>query len=87
VLENTVTGQRAIRFMVYAAFRSAVYLPTVSTDWHIAGAGDFNRNGYADLAWENTATGQRAIWSMVNGSLQSVTNLPTVSTEWHIVDH
>ncbi len=62
-------------------------LPTVSTQWHIAGAGDFFATGKAGLVWENTATGQRAIWSLQNGALQSSSLLSTVSTDWKIVDH
>jgi hypothetical protein len=63
---------------------SVVNLPTVPTQWHIAGAGDFLGTGQADLVWENTITGERAIWIMQNGVLASVINLPTVPTQWHI---
>jgi hypothetical protein len=66
---------------------SSTYLPTVSVQWHVAGVGDFNGDGNADLVWENTSTGQRAIWFMKNGVLSSSTYLPTVSVQWHIADH
>jgi hypothetical protein len=39
-----------------------INLGTVSTQWHIAGVGDFLGNGQSDLMWENTTTTTRAIW-------------------------
>jgi hypothetical protein len=56
-------------------------------EWHIAGAGDFDGDGYGDLVWENTSTGQRSIWFLKNGVLSSWINLPTMPVEWHIEDH
>jgi hypothetical protein len=35
VLEDTVTGQRAVWVLQNGALQSGFYLPTVSTDWHI----------------------------------------------------
>jgi FG-GAP repeat len=46
--------------------------------WHIAGAGDFNRDGKADLVWENTTTGQRAIWFLKNGVISPNISVPKV---------
>src|SRR5260221_629901 len=78
---------KAIWFLKNGYLQRAIYLPTVSTQWHIAGVGDFLGNGQSDLVWQNTSTGQRAIWFMTNGYLQSTLNLPTVSTDWDIVEH
>ena len=82
--ENTSTGQRAIWFLKNGVLSSSIYLPTVPVAWHIAGVGDFNGDGYADLVWENTSTGQCAIWFLKNGVLSSSINLPTVPVAWHI---
>jgi hypothetical protein len=84
VLENNSTGQRAIWFLKNGAVSSATYLPTVPPEWHIAGVGDFNGDGNADLVLENTKTGQRAIWFLKNGAVSSSTYLPTVDPQWHI---
>jgi hypothetical protein len=37
-------------------------LGIVSTDWQIAGVGDFNGNGRSDIAWRNL-NGETAIWN------------------------
>jgi hypothetical protein len=40
---------------------------------HIAGVGDFNGDGYADLVWENTINGGHSIWFLKNGTpMQSI---------------
>jgi hypothetical protein len=62
-----------------------INLHTVANAWNIAGAGDFNRDGFADLVWENSSTGQRAIWFLKNGVLSSSIYLPTVALDWRIV--
>ena len=80
-------GQRAIWFMKDGFLQSTANLPTVVTQWQIAGAVDLFHTGQADLMWENRAAGQRAVWMLQNGTLQSDFYLPTVSTNWHIVDH
>jgi hypothetical protein len=87
VLENTSTGERAIWLLKNGVLSSSYYLPTVNTQWHIAGVGDFTGDGNPDLVWENTSTGQRAIWLFKNGVLSSSYYLSTVNTQWHIEDH
>jgi hypothetical protein len=82
VLENTITGQRAIWFVKNGAVSSGTYLPTVDPQWHIACVGDFNGDGNDDLVLENTSTGQRAIWFLKNGAVSSATYLPTVDPQW-----
>ena len=87
VWENTSTGACGIWVMHNGVFASYISLPTVSTQWHIAGAADFLGTGQAGLVWENTTTGARGIWVMHNGVFASYISLPTVSTQWHILDH
>jgi hypothetical protein len=61
VWENTTTGGRVIWLLVNGVYSSAINLPTVPPNWHIAGVGDFLGDGQSDLAWENTVTGEHDI--------------------------
>ena len=38
-----------------------------STDWQVAGIGDFNGDGTADILWRNPTTGQVDAWQMQGG--------------------
>ena len=79
--------QRTIWLLKNGVFSSSYSLSTVNTQWHIAGVGDFNGDGNADLVWENTSTGQRNIWLLKNGVFSSSYSLGTINTQWHIEDH
>ncbi len=55
-------------------------------DWTIAGVGDFDGDGKADILWRNTASGDNAIWLMDGIALASgaaINNVP--GTDWAIV--
>ena len=87
VWENEITGQRGIWTLKNGVRTGSIPLPTIPTEWHIAGVGDFLGNGQADLVWENEVTGQRAIWTLNNGVRTGSIPLPTIPTQWHIEDH
>jgi FG-GAP repeat len=36
--------------------------PDVAPDWRIAGTGDYNGDGYADILLEQTVNGRRVVW-------------------------
>jgi kumamolisin len=84
VLENTVTGQRAIWILNNGLYSYGYFLPSVPTQWHLAGAADFLGNGQTDLVWENLVTGECGIWILNNGVYSYSINLPSVPTQWHI---
>jgi len=57
----------------------------VTSDWHIAGTGDFDGNGHTDILWQND-NGTIGIWD--NGQSASghvVANAGVVTSDWHIV--
>ena len=41
VWENTVTGERVIWILHNGSCSYTIWLPTIPTSWHIAGAADF----------------------------------------------
>jgi hypothetical protein len=57
---------------------------TVSTDWRIVGAADFNADGQTDLIWENITTGDRYLWLMSGTTFVSSVYLGNLTTVWHI---
>jgi subtilisin family serine protease len=56
-------------------------------DWRIAGVGDVDADGYADLVWQHQSGGWLAVWCM-RGTDAIATQLLSVSritdTNWHI---
>jgi hypothetical protein len=92
--QNTTTGQRALWLMngISGGFTPAsiVNLGFVDINWVMAGTGDFNSDGQADVLWQNTTTGQRALW-LINGigggfTPASIVNLGYVDTNWTMVE-
>jgi hypothetical protein len=84
--QNTSSGDRSIWLMNGTNWDGSYeLLPNVSTDWSIAGSGDFNADGEADIVWQNTSTGDRSIWFMSGNTWDGdYALLPQVVTEWSI---
>lgn len=47
-----------------------------SAQWKVVGVGDFNADGYPDLAWQHSGDGSLSVWLM-NGSTVTATTSPT----------
>ena len=77
---NVATGQNAI-WLINAdnTLRTGIYIsPIGDPNWQIAGTGDFNNDGQADIVWRNNATGQSACWFMNGTTLTSTAYFPNV---------
>ncbi len=78
---NTSTGDNAIWFMNGLTLSSSALIPGVPSampGWIIAGLGDFNGDGKADILWRNTTTGDNAIWFMNGLTMSSSALIPGV---------
>jgi len=58
---------------------------SVPLEWQIAGAGDRDGDGKADLLWRRPTTGHRAVWFM-NGGVMSGASFYDVPASWELVN-
>ena len=61
-------------------------LGVVPSGWTIAGTGDLNSDGFADILWRNTTSGDVVIWFMNGGTISTSSDLGPVSVgQWTVV--
>src|SRR5206468_2742131 len=63
---NSATGENYIYFMDGTAIKPTEgFIRTVADqNWQVAGVGDFDGDGKADILWRNSATGQNYLYPM-----------------------
>lgn len=71
---NARTGDVRLSAMADGATMGEQLLtPTIAeSDWRIAGTGDFDEDGAADIVWQRVSTGHAAIWFMKSAGGRAV---------------
>ena len=57
---------------------------TVPPVWQVAGNGDYDGDGDADISWRNTSTGQNWMYLMNGATIESSVGVNTVSMDWEV---
>ncbi len=56
----------------------------LSTQWSIAGVGDFNGDRLSDIVFQNNATGAVGVWLLRDTSYGSAASLPSLPVNWRL---
>ncbi|MEI2734889.1 MAG: FG-GAP-like repeat-containing protein [Rhodoblastus sp.] len=85
---NNATGDTAISLMTgtptNVSIASTTSIGVVPSPWIVAGIGDFNGDGKADILWRNTSTGDNVVFLMNGTSILSAAVVSNVPTGWTV---
>ena len=86
--QNTISGEVYLWLMNGTTIASQGEVQTVapSSGWVIAGVGDFNDDGAADILWQNSTSGEVYLWLMNGTTIASQAGVAVVppSSNWAI---
>ena len=77
-------GDDAAWLMDGATVLGSSLLPSLGTNWFLAGHGDLDGDHRADLLWRDPATGENAVWLMNGGTVASGAMLPSAGDPWDV---
>jgi serralysin len=79
-------GIRAGKNLNGSQIQAATFV-SPGSDWHIAGTGDFDGDGRADILWRND-NGTVAVWEMNDGAqVAGAQVVSPLSTDWGLGVH
>ncbi len=84
VFRDTSTGKNTLMLMNGTTRIGWAALPTVATQWKLAGIADFDTDGDPDIIFRNTSNGENTIMLMDGTTRTGWSALPTISTDWTV---
>jgi hypothetical protein len=87
ILWQHTSGLIYVWYMDGATLKSTVELGSVSgAGWKVAGMGDYDGNGQADIFFRNTTTGENLVWLRV-GSTTNAYTLSNLDIAWKVAGY
>ncbi len=84
ILWRDTAGDVARWLLQGGAVTQSLGFGNVPNNFLIAGVGDFNGDGYADILWNDTNTGTLSIWFLNATGVQSAAAVGTVTGSWNV---
>jgi hypothetical protein len=87
LLQNTTSGQVTEWDLVDGAHSASHTLgaEAPSTNWAIAGTGDFNGDGQSDVLWFNSSSGDAMVWTVRNDAVASSRVIDGPGAGWSVL--
>jgi hypothetical protein len=83
---NRATGENETRSLDGGNAAKSQPLPNLSSDYQLAGIGDFNGDRQDDLVWWNSLKREVSIWTMNGETVQKLAIPQIPAPDWHITN-